>query len=161
MLNILKNNVVNSESIDQQVFKNENNYKKMFKRMTLNYNTTECPDTILRNITSVRLGPLLRYSVMILLFLTATLMFISCKKSAVIKPVVPVVKPTDSVKYQNIVLTSGNQIQISQKTTYQYELNTTGTDPYLYLDPLIASNPSDSLVPVSYTHLTLPTKRIV
>ncbi len=114
--------------------------------MTLNHNTTECPDTILRNIISVKLGPLLRYSVMILLFLTATLMFITCKKSAVIKPVVPVVKPTDSVKYQNIVLTSGNQIQISQKTTYQYELNTTGTDPYLYLDPLIASNPSDSLV---------------
>lgn len=114
--------------------------------MTLTNNAKEYPETILRNNITVKFGPLLRYFVLILLFPATTLMFNSCKKTALIKPVVPVVKPTDSVKYQNIVLTSGNQIQISQKTTYQYELNTTGTDPYLYLDPLLTSNPSDSLV---------------
>ena len=134
------------DTIIQQVLSNENNQDIMFNRMTLNYNTKNCPIIVLPNIKSVKFRVRYRYSALILLFLTSIFMFNSCKKTSEIKPVIPVVKPTDSVKYQNIVLTSGNQIQISQKTTYQYELTTTGTDPYLYLDPLITSNPSDSLV---------------
>jgi len=68
----------------------------------------------------------------------------SCKKESVVKP--PPTPLPSAIKYQNINLISGNQIQINQKSFYQYELLTTGEDPYLSLIPLTASNHPDSVV---------------
>ena len=65
----------------------------------------------------------------------------SCKKGPAVQPPLP---PT--IKYLKINLLSGNQLLINQKSSYQYELNTTGEDPYLSLMPLIASNHPDSVV---------------
>jgi hypothetical protein len=101
---------------------------------------------ILQNICPVRLNAFTKCSVVIAFILATVLTFYSCKKAAVIQPPAPIVIIAPTIKYQNIKLTSGNQIQINQKSTYHYELSTTGTDPYLSLEPLSFSNPADSVV---------------
>jgi len=65
----------------------------------------------------------------------------SCKKEPKVKP-----PPTPAIEYLRIQLLSGNQLQINQKSSYHYELKTTGEDPYLSLMPLTASNHPDSVV---------------
>ena len=78
-------------------------------------------------------------------FLMVIFSFFSCneKESG---PEVIVKPPTPTVAYMKFQMASVNQIQISQKTTYQYELTTTGTDPYLSMEPLTSANSSDQLV---------------
>ncbi|MCL6103662.1 MAG: DUF5722 domain-containing protein [Bacteroidetes bacterium] len=101
--------------------------------------------TPLQNLLPVKLMTCSKWSVVIMSVIAAVFILHACKKETVIKPP-PIVTQTPAIKYQNIKLTSGNQIQINQISTYQYELNTTGTDPYLSLEPLTASNPTDSVV---------------
>jgi len=101
--------------------------------------------TPLQNLLPVKLMTYINYNVVFALVMAIAFTLHACKKETVIKPP-PIVTQTPAIKYQNIKLTSGNQIQINQISTYQYELNTTGTDPYLSLEPLTASNPADSVV---------------
>lgn len=80
------------------------------------------------------------------LILVTAFTFSSCKKATVTQSPPPVVILVPTVNYQNIKLTSGNNVQITQKSTYHYELTTNGTDPYLSLEPLIKANHPDSVV---------------
>lgn len=101
---------------------------------------------ILQNILPVKLKTCANRSVFVALIIASALTINSCKKGTVIQPPVSAVTIIPTIKYQSIKLTSGNQIQITQKSTYQYEMTTTGTDPYLTLEPLSFSNPTDSVV---------------
>ncbi len=102
--------------------------------------------SVLQHILPVKLITCVSWSVMIAMMFAVLFFFNSCKKAAVIQPPAPVVILKPTINYQSIKLSSGNLIQISQKGTYQYELVTTGTDPYLSLEPLAAVNPADSVV---------------
>lgn len=78
-------------------------------------------------------------------FLMVIFSFFSCKEKESGPEVI--VKPsTPTVTYMKFQMASVNQLQITQKTTYQYELTTTGTDPYLSMEPLTSANSSDQLV---------------
>lgn len=79
------------------------------------------------------------------LLLISIIILHACKKTDAVQTP-PVVPPAPEVIYQKINQASVNQIQVVQKSTYQYELKTTGTDPYLYLDALLVSNHPDSVV---------------
>jgi hypothetical protein len=83
---------------------------------------------------------------MVGMILVSAITFCSCKKATVTQSPPPVVILAPTVNYQNIKLTSGNNIQITQKSTYHYELTTNGTDPYLSLEPLVKANHPDSVV---------------
>ena len=101
---------------------------------------------LFHNFSMVKLKTCANAIIVVLSIFAVTLNLSACKKTAINKPPVIIVTPTPSIKYQSIKLTSGNQIQITQKNTSQYELNTTGTDPYLALEPLTVSNHPDSVV---------------
>ncbi len=77
-------------------------------------------------------------------FLLTGSILLSCGKedSSLPEPTVPV----SFLSYMSIDESSGNQIQITRKGTFQYELITSGEDPYLSLAPLIKSNASDHVV---------------
>ena len=78
-------------------------------------------------------------------FLMVIFSFFSCKEKES-GPEVIVKPPTPTVAYMKFQMASVNQLQITLKTTYQYELTTTGTDPYLSMEPLTSANSSDQLV---------------
>lgn len=99
---------------------------------------------LLQNFRSVKLITWLkRCAIGILVILVASALP-SCKKETVVKS--PPTPEPATIKYLNIKMLSGNQITINQKSTYQYELITTGLDPYLSLMPLTAPNSADSVV---------------
>lgn len=75
--------------------------------------------------------------------LALVLSFLSCKKD---NPIVPVVVPAEKISYMNFQQSSANQLQLTQKGSYQYEITTTGEDPYVSLVPLTKANASDQLV---------------
>ena len=101
--------------------------------------------TPLKNIKPAKLITWLNRCAVIVLVLAAASSLTSCKKKPAVQPLPPTPIPS-TIKYLNIKLLSGNQVQINQKSTYQYELITTGEDPYLSLMPLTASNHPDSVV---------------
>jgi len=78
--------------------------------------------------------------------LTVGFSFLSCKNDALEPGTTNPTTPPVVVKYMKFQLAPVNQLQITQKATYQYEITTTGTDPYLAMEPLITTNPSDCLV---------------
>ena len=75
--------------------------------------------------------------------LALVLSFLSCKKD---NPIVPIVVPAEKNSYMNFQQSSANQLQVTSKGSSQYELTTTGEDPYVSLVPLTKSNPSDQVV---------------
>ncbi len=75
--------------------------------------------------------------------LALVLPFLSCKKD---NPIVPVVVPAEKNSYVNFQQSSANQLQVTPKGSSQYELTTTGEDPYVSLVPLTKANPSDQMV---------------
>jgi len=110
----------------------------------LKYRITEGALAFYPCFLTARLARFVNLPVAVLLLAGVFALF-ACKKSdAVVKP--PVVIPVPTVSYQKINLASVNQVQVVQKSTWQYELKTTGTDPYLYLEALSGSNHPDSVV---------------
>ena len=75
--------------------------------------------------------------------LALALSFLSCKKD---NPIVPIVVPAEKNSYMNFQQSSANQLQVTSKGSSQYELTTTGEDPYVSLVPLTKANSSDQLV---------------
>ena len=80
---------------------------------------------------------------MVCLLLTIGGSSLSCKDNSQEDPPTVVVPAN---KYLSFKSSTENQIQVSQKASSQYELTTTGEDPYVSLTPLTKSNPSDQVV---------------
>ncbi|WP_423128730.1 DUF5722 domain-containing protein [Gaoshiqia sp. Z1-71] len=75
------------------------------------------------------------------LFISVLFILFSCKKDLPGEPVT-IVKSN----YLSLQTSSANQLEINPKGSYQYELTTTGEDPYVSLVPLTSANPSEQLV---------------
>lgn len=54
--------------------------------------------------------------------------------------------PVVVIHYLTFESSTANQLQITRESTYQYQLTTTGGDPYISLVPLSASNSADRVV---------------
>ncbi|MEC3880731.1 DUF5722 domain-containing protein [Parapedobacter sp. 10938] len=65
----------------------------------------------------------------------------SCKEKKVPQP--PVVTPSEYLKFD---LTSANDLDIQKDGSNQYQIVTTGSDPYLQLDPLKYTRGADKIV---------------
>lgn len=48
--------------------------------------------------------------------------------------------------YLSFQLSSAHHLQIKSEKPYQYEMTTTGEDPYVYLVPLYYKNPQENVV---------------
>lgn len=96
----------------------------------------------LKNLRTVMLMKYIKYSAFLVLLVAFAFTIHSCKKEPANKP-----KPIfQTVKYLQLESATTHQIQINQKDSYSYELTTTGTDPYLFMTPLTATNSPDSVV---------------
>ena len=100
---------------------------------------------LLQNFKSVKLTTWLNRCAIGILVIIVAFTLPSCKKKPVVKPP-PTTIPTAAIKYMNISMLSGNQIKINQNSTYQFELITTGLDPYLSMMPLTSPINPDSVV---------------
>ena len=68
---------------------------------------------------------------------------LSCSKDNEIKPPI-VVKP--NTEYLKLNINSANQLRISQKEKNSYSISTSGSDPYIFTDPIVKSLHQDSVV---------------
>ncbi len=75
------------------------------------------------------------------MFLTNTCFVNSCKKEPVTEP-----EPTVVKSYFSFDPSSAHDLQISNEGAHQYEIRTTGTDPYVLLNPLITAKTDEKLV---------------
>ena len=96
-----------------------------------------------KNLRPVKLMTHINCYFILALVMAFTFTLNSCKKEIKNQP--PITLPP-TIKYLKLELSTGHQIQISQKESYRYELTTTGEDPYLFMMPLTASNHPDSVV---------------
>ena len=105
-------------------------------------NDKSCVNYFSMKIGAMKLVKNINCFVVLGLIMTIVLTLYSCKKEPTSKP-----KPIfQTVKYLQLELATPHQIQINQKDSYTYELTTTGTDPYLFMAPLTATNSPDSVV---------------
>src|SRR6056297_911050 len=68
----------------------------------------------------------------------------SCKKETELPP--DTVEVEQGKDYLTIDLDRTNQLEVTREGTYHYAIQTTGVDPYLYLEGLNDPNPADSVV---------------
>lgn len=80
-------------------------------------------------------------TIILSLFLTTCFSFLSCKDDPAAQT--PSVVVSSYLSFQS---SSANQIQVTAKGSNQYELTTTGEDPYVSLAPLSVANPSGNVV---------------
>ncbi len=84
----------------------------------------------------------IKYKVSILsFFLTIGFSFLSCKDEPANQ--LPSVTVNSYMSFQS---STANQLQVTSKGSNQYELTTTGEDPYVSLLPLSVTNPSEKVV---------------
>ncbi|WP_298648136.1 DUF5722 domain-containing protein [uncultured Proteiniphilum sp.] len=82
--------------------------------------------------------------VLLVHFLMAGMLFLpGCKDDI---PEKPVIIPGTSTQYLKFEIASAHHIEAVQKTTYAYELTTTGNDPYIHIQDLTKTLDKDSVV---------------
>jgi hypothetical protein len=81
------------------------------------------------------------YKIILSLLLTTCFSFLSCKEDRGAETPSVVIS-----NYLSFQLSSANQLQVTQKGSDQYELTTTGEDPYVSLAPLSVANPAGNVV---------------
>ncbi len=78
------------------------------------------------------------------MILTGSILFASCREE---KPEPPTPDPEETtIQYFTFNQSVVNDLEISQEDSYQYNLSTTGTDPFVYLNALTNDNDPDSVV---------------
>jgi hypothetical protein len=82
------------------------------------------------------------------IFLITGLFFVGCKKEPAFPdgPGNTTNPPSDAVEYMQFQLSSANQLEIVRESTSHYMLTTTGTDPYVSVNPLSSVNPTGKVV---------------
>lgn len=68
---------------------------------------------------------------------------LSCKKEY---SITPEVVPAEKITYLKFQQSSANQLSVTSSGSYEYILTTSGTDPYILLEPLYKANPSENIV---------------